>query len=78
MNSTAPPEDTDLTAPTPFFGRHRGAPMVVLEVLSCPNPFSMAEKAVDASRYRWVVLAVVWPAFLLSYVDRVAWSSSST
>ena len=29
----------------------------------------------DASRYRWVVLAVVWAAFLLSYVDRVAWSS---
>ncbi|WER50080.1 MFS transporter [Cupriavidus sp. WKF15] len=47
---------------------------------------SMAEKAgtsanaaspaqADASRYRWVVLAVVWAAFLLSYVDRVAWSS---
>jgi len=27
------------------------------------------------SQYRWVVLAVVWAAFLLSYVDRVAWSS---
>jgi len=27
------------------------------------------------SNYRWVVLAVVWAAFLLSYVDRVAWSS---
>ncbi len=47
---------------------------------------SMTEEAVQAtqaappaqaetSRYRWVVLAVVWAAFLLSYVDRVAWSS---
>ena len=26
-------------------------------------------------RYRWLVLFVVWGAFLLSYVDRVAWSS---
>ncbi|RKP59293.1 MFS transporter [Pararobbsia silviterrae] len=26
-------------------------------------------------RYRWVVLMVTWMAFLLSYVDRVAWSS---
>lgn len=25
--------------------------------------------------YRWVVLFVVWGAFLLSYIDRVAWSS---
>ncbi|MFX8156668.1 hypothetical protein ABTL03_19455, partial [Acinetobacter baumannii] len=44
---------------------------------------SMTEEVVQAashaqtetSRYRWVVLAVVWAAFLLSYVDRVAWSS---
>lgn len=27
------------------------------------------------SPYRWVVLFVVWGAFLLSYIDRVAWSS---
>jgi sugar phosphate permease len=27
------------------------------------------------ARYRWVVLFVVWGAFLLSYIDRVAWSS---
>jgi MFS family permease len=27
------------------------------------------------SPYRWVALFVVWGAFLLSYVDRVAWSS---
>ncbi|WP_458766304.1 MFS transporter [Cupriavidus basilensis] len=26
-------------------------------------------------RYRWLVLFVVWGAFLMSYVDRVAWSS---
>jgi len=30
---------------------------------------------IKGSQYRWVVLAVVWAAFLLSYVDRVAWSS---
>lgn len=29
----------------------------------------------EGSHYRWVVLAVVWAAFLLSYVDRIAWSS---
>jgi sugar phosphate permease len=28
-----------------------------------------------ASPYRWVILLAVWMAFLLSYVDRVAWSS---
>jgi sugar phosphate permease len=28
-----------------------------------------------SSPYRWVVLFVVWGAFLLSYIDRVAWSS---
>lgn len=27
------------------------------------------------SPYRWVALFIVWGAFLLSYVDRVAWSS---
>lgn len=30
---------------------------------------------VPLRRYRWLVLFVVWGAFLLSYVDRVAWSS---
>src|SRR6516164_2144602 len=29
----------------------------------------------EGSHYRWVVLTVVWAAFLLSYVDRIAWSS---
>jgi sugar phosphate permease len=29
----------------------------------------------EGSYYRWVLLAVVWAAFLLSYVDRIAWSS---
>ncbi|HVW50004.1 MAG TPA: MFS transporter [Trinickia sp.] len=28
-----------------------------------------------ASRYRWVVLFIVWGAFLISYVDRMAWST---
>jgi MFS family permease len=32
------------------------------------------EEAGD-SPYRWVALFIVWGAFLLSYVDRVAWSS---
>jgi MFS family permease len=27
------------------------------------------------SPYRWVALFIVWAAFLLSYVDRVAWST---
>ncbi len=29
----------------------------------------------DASGYRWVALFIVWGAFLLSYIDRVAWST---
>lgn len=29
----------------------------------------------DASTYRWVALFIVWAAFLLSYIDRVAWST---
>jgi sugar phosphate permease len=29
----------------------------------------------EASGYRWVALFIVWAAFLLSYVDRVAWST---
>jgi nitrate/nitrite transporter NarK len=29
----------------------------------------------EASPYRWVALFIVWGAFLLSYVDRVAWST---
>lgn len=29
----------------------------------------------EASRYRWVALFIVWAAFLLSYIDRVAWST---
>ncbi|HEY2020835.1 hypothetical protein [Paraburkholderia sp.] len=29
----------------------------------------------DTSAYRWVALFIVWAAFLLSYVDRVAWST---
>lgn len=29
----------------------------------------------EASRYRWLALFIVWAAFLLSYVDRVAWST---
>jgi sugar phosphate permease len=29
----------------------------------------------EASSYRWVALFIVWAAFLLSYVDRVAWST---
>lgn len=32
-------------------------------------------EGVDDSPYRWVALFIVWGAFLLSYVDRVAWSS---
>ena len=28
-----------------------------------------------APRYRWVILLAAWMAFLLSYIDRVAWSS---
>jgi sugar phosphate permease len=29
----------------------------------------------DTGAYRWVALFIVWAAFLLSYVDRVAWST---
>jgi sugar phosphate permease len=29
----------------------------------------------DTGSYRWVALFIVWAAFLLSYVDRVAWST---
>ncbi|SIT46493.1 Major facilitator superfamily [Paraburkholderia ribeironis] len=29
----------------------------------------------EASAYRWVALFIVWAAFLVSYVDRVAWST---
>ena len=28
-----------------------------------------------APRYRWTILFCAWMAFMLSYVDRVAWSS---
>ncbi|MDR3101114.1 MAG: MFS transporter [Paraburkholderia sp.] len=31
--------------------------------------------ATQTSAYRWVALFIVWAAFLLSYVDRVAWST---
>ncbi|MDR6397496.1 MFS transporter [Herbaspirillum seropedicae] len=41
-----------------------------LQELSAPY----SEKS-SPPRYRWAVLFVVWGAFLLSYVDRVAWSS---
>jgi len=41
-----------------------------------PDAVSVAPVAsTGENRYRWVVLFVVWAAFLLSYVDRVAWSS---
>ena len=37
---------------------------------------TMIETDVDAPpRYRWAILFAAWMAFLLSYVDRVAWSS---
>lgn len=40
--------------------------------LARPLPQAATEVA---SPYRWVILFVVWVSFLLSYVDRVAWSS---
>lgn len=39
-----------------------------------PSGLQKGETGADAP-YRWVALFVVWGAFLLSYVDRVAWSS---
>ncbi|KWR91503.1 hypothetical protein RM96_03930 [Cupriavidus sp. IDO] len=30
---TAPPEDSDLAAPTPFLCRHCGAPMLIIEII---------------------------------------------
>lgn len=30
---TAPPDDTDLAAPTPFLWRHCGAPMLIIEII---------------------------------------------
>lgn len=36
---------------------------------------SSADSSADSSVYRWVALFIVWAAFLLSYVDRVAWST---
>ncbi|MEC5408598.1 MFS transporter [Paraburkholderia sp. MPAMCS5] len=40
---------------------------------ACTDTASITETKPPA--YRWVVLFVVWIAFLLSYVDRVAWST---
>ncbi|MGF6918747.1 hypothetical protein [Paraburkholderia sp. 40] len=34
-----------------------------------------AASSADTSPYRWVALFIVWAAFLLSYVVRVAWST---
>lgn len=45
------------------------------ECVSTVAARAMAADGATAPRYRWVVLFVVWLAFLLSYVDRVAWSS---
>jgi sugar phosphate permease len=48
-----------------------------LTAVSIEDP-SFAAKRPDADpppAYRWVVLFVTWVAFLLSYVDRVAWST---
>jgi sugar phosphate permease len=39
------------------------------------SPHAVRTAADADSRYRWVVLFIVWAGFLLSYVDRVAWSS---
>jgi sugar phosphate permease len=39
-------------------------------------PGDIARGADDTqSAYRWVALFIVWAAFLLSYIDRVAWST---
>jgi sugar phosphate permease len=53
--------------------------MTNLTIRAPQNPGDMppAAPAGEAapSSYRWLALFVVWLAFLLSYVDRVAWSS---
>lgn len=45
-----------------------------VKAVSDSSQTSCARNAKDA-QYRWVILFVVWGAFLLSYIDRVAWSS---
>jgi len=40
-----------------------------------PKPSLSAEAVSKTPAYRWAILVVVWVAFLLSYVDRVAWST---
>lgn len=42
---------------------------------SCGAWAGEASAGTATSRYRWVALFIVWAAFLLSYVDRVAWST---
>lgn len=44
------------------------------DVLHC-GPVTRAATSPESSAYRWVALFIVWAAFLLSYVDRVAWST---
>ncbi|GAB3626198.1 D-galactonate transporter [Pandoraea terrae] len=43
--------------------------------VSGANWTASAAVETEASPFRWVALFIVWAAFLLSYVDRVAWST---
>jgi len=38
-------------------------------------PYPRSGGYADAGAYRWFALFIVWAAFLLSYIDRVAWST---
>jgi len=42
--------------------------------IAIPNPKDMSNVAAYA-RYRWTALFLVWGGFLVSYIDRRAWSS---
>lgn len=52
---------------------YKAAPGAMPKTLDQDKPREGGDAA--DSPYRWVALFVVWGAFLLSYIDRVAWSS---
>lgn len=45
------------------------------QALSAEPPRINTKAGTEESSYRWFALFLVWGAFLLSYVDRVAWST---
>ena len=43
--------------------------------MTLPNVQEHAETEGPPSPYRWVILFIAWIAFLLSFIDRLAWAN---